>query len=181
MKTDLFDFHLPEDRIALRPLWPRESAKLLEVSPKGDMSDYHIGDLADRLRPGDVLVLNETLVIPAALSAMRPARDQIQSIDVNVSLNLLKRQDKTAHLGTLDGVTAQDMTIWQTFVKPSKRLKIGDPLILDDVLQARIIHKYGDGRADIAFNMAEDDFLSHLHHIGPVSYTHLTLPTTPYV
>ena len=70
MKVDLFDFDLPEERIALRPAEPRESARLLEVTPAG-LSDHIIAGLPDLLGPGDVLVVNDTKVIPARLRGRR--------------------------------------------------------------------------------------------------------------
>ena len=74
MRVSAFDFHLPEESIALRPAKPRDSAKLLHVSGRGEFTDHIVKDLASLLREGDVLVLNETKVLRAALTATRPAR-----------------------------------------------------------------------------------------------------------
>ena len=73
MRSDLFDFELPPDRIALRPASPRDAARLLAVHPgsKPELEDARIGDLPDRLRSGDALVVNETRVIPARLNGRR--------------------------------------------------------------------------------------------------------------
>src|SRR5258708_12573115 len=73
MRTDLFDFDLPPDRIALRPASPRDSARLLVVRPGHDplLEDRVVRDLPDLLRPGDQLVVNDTKVIPAQLSGRR--------------------------------------------------------------------------------------------------------------
>ncbi len=73
MRTDLFDFDLPQDRIALRPVSPRDAARLLVVQPDGmpELADHGIRDLPDLLRPGDALVVNETRVIPARLTGRR--------------------------------------------------------------------------------------------------------------
>ena len=60
-----FDFILPEASIALRPVVPRDAAKLLLVTPNQDLVDLHVTDLVDQLRAGDVVVLNDTRVIPA--------------------------------------------------------------------------------------------------------------------
>ena len=70
MRVDEFDFHLPEDRIALRPASPRDSARLLRVAPDG-LADHLVSDLPRLLRPGDVLVGNDTRVIPAQLSGRK--------------------------------------------------------------------------------------------------------------
>ena len=74
MHVDAFDFDLPESAIALRPASPRDSAKLLQVHPNGELSDHIVSALPDFLRAGDVLVLNDTRVLRAALSGVRPAR-----------------------------------------------------------------------------------------------------------
>ena len=75
MRTDLFDFDLPADRIALRPVVPRDAARLLVVRPGADpeFDDRQVRDLPDLLRPGDVIVVNDTKVIPARLRGRRPA------------------------------------------------------------------------------------------------------------
>src|SRR6476646_8536598 len=67
MKVDLFDFELPEDRIALRPAQPRDAARMLVVRPKQVFEDRSVCDLPELLRPGDALVLNDTKVIPSRL------------------------------------------------------------------------------------------------------------------
>jgi S-adenosylmethionine:tRNA ribosyltransferase-isomerase len=76
MRTDLFDFELPPDRIALRPASPRDAARLLVVRPGADPDhdDRVVGDLSDLLRPGDQLVVNDTKVIAAALHGRRIGR-----------------------------------------------------------------------------------------------------------
>ena len=76
MRTDLFDFDLPPERIALRPARPRDAARLLVVRPGAavELDDRVVRDLPDLLRPGDLLVVNDTKVIPAQLAgtAYRP-------------------------------------------------------------------------------------------------------------
>ena len=75
MRTDLFDFDLPPDRIALRPASPRDAARLLVVRPGGapELEDRGVRDLPDLLRAGDALVVNDTKVIPARLRAAASA------------------------------------------------------------------------------------------------------------
>ena len=70
MRVDLFDFDLPPERIALRPARPRDSARMLLVD-KGELTDRTVLDLPDILRPSDILVFNDTRVIPAQLEGMR--------------------------------------------------------------------------------------------------------------
>jgi len=78
MRTDLFDFALPEDRIALRPVSPRDSARLLVVRPdaSGKFEDRIIRDLPALLRPGDAVVINETMVFAAHLRGRRIGRGE---------------------------------------------------------------------------------------------------------
>jgi len=107
MRTDLFDFVLPPERIALRPARPRDAARLLVVRPGGALEDRFVRDLPQFLRPGDQLVVNDTRVVPARLSGRRISR----GTEPRIEATLVKR---------LDG------SRWRAFVKPGKRLAIGD-------------------------------------------------------
>jgi S-adenosylmethionine:tRNA ribosyltransferase-isomerase len=106
MRTDLFDFHLPPERIALRPASPRDSARLLVVKPDA-LEDRGVRDLPEILQPGDALVVNDTKVIPARLSGRRIGRATEPAIEAT----LHKR---------LDG------SRWLAFAKPSRKLEPGD-------------------------------------------------------
>ena len=109
MRTDLFDFDLPSDRIALRPASPRDAARLLVVRPgaPAELEDRVVRDLPDLLRPGDQLVVNDTKVIPAQLRGRRIGRGP----DAKIDATLIKR---------LDG------SRWQALVKPARKLEPGD-------------------------------------------------------
>ena len=107
MRTDLFDFVLPPERIALRPARPRDAARLLVVRPGVALEDRFVRDLPQFLRPGDQLVVNDTRVVPARLSGRRISR----GTEPRIEATLVKR---------LDG------SRWRAFVKPGKRLAIGD-------------------------------------------------------
>jgi S-adenosylmethionine:tRNA ribosyltransferase-isomerase len=123
MRTDLFDFDLPEDRIALEPASPRDAARLLVVHPMpgkhrsdgarshgpGELEDRTVGDLPILLRPGDALVFNDTRVISAALQGERRRVDSTAVI----SFNLHKRVDESR---------------WRAFARPAKRLVRGDQI-----------------------------------------------------
>ena len=113
MRTDVFDFDLPSERIALRPARPRDAARLLVVRPDGALEDRVVRDLPDLLRAGDQLVVNDTRVIPASLSGRRIGRGP----ETHIAANLIKR---------LDG------SRWQAFVKPAKRLAEGDVVRFGD-------------------------------------------------
>jgi len=114
MQTDLFDFALPEDRIALRPVSPRDAAKLLVVRPGGVFEDRAVRDLPELLRPGDAVVVNDTRVFPASLHGRRIGRGEHEPA---ISATLIRR---------LDG------SRWRALVKPAKRLAVGDTVRFGD-------------------------------------------------
>jgi S-adenosylmethionine:tRNA ribosyltransferase-isomerase len=109
MRTDFFDFDLPPERIALRPVSPRDMARLLVVRPGGapEFEDRGVRDLPELLRPGDALVVNDTRVIAARLRGRRLGR----AAEPKIEATLVKR---------LDG------SRWNAFVRPAKKLKPGD-------------------------------------------------------
>src|ERR1700744_4241032 len=113
MRTDLFDFELPPERIALRPASPRDSARMLVVQPGGDLRDQSVSDLPDWLRPGDQLVVNDTRVIAAQLSGRRIGRPTEPKIEAT----LIKR---------LDG------SRWQALGRPAKKPARGGGLRFAD-------------------------------------------------
>jgi S-adenosylmethionine:tRNA ribosyltransferase-isomerase len=86
MKVDLFDFDLPDERIALRPAVPRDAARLLVVGPAGTLADRSVRDLPDLLRPGDALVFNDTKVIPAQLHGVRRRDEAVAHIDATLHM-----------------------------------------------------------------------------------------------
>jgi S-adenosylmethionine:tRNA ribosyltransferase-isomerase len=110
MRTDLFDFALPEDRIALRPASPRDAARLLVVRPStaARFEDRTLHHLPDLLRPGDALVVNDTKVFPANLRGRRIGRGEYEPA---LAATLTRR---------LDG------SRWLALVRPAKRLAVGD-------------------------------------------------------
>jgi S-adenosylmethionine:tRNA ribosyltransferase-isomerase len=116
MRTDLFDFDLPPERIALRPIAPRDAARMLVVRPGGDpeLEDRGVRDLPDVLRPGDALVVNDTKVIPARLSGHRIGR---AGTEPHIEVTLHQR---------LDG------SRWRAFARPAKRLAPGDVIRFGD-------------------------------------------------
>src|SRR4051794_31045869 len=91
MRTDLFDFDLPDDRIALRPISPRDAACLLVVRPgeSPELEDRHVSELPDLLQPGDAMVFNDSKVIPARLSGRRIGRGE----EPRIEATLVRRLD----------------------------------------------------------------------------------------
>jgi S-adenosylmethionine:tRNA ribosyltransferase-isomerase len=136
MKVDAFDFELPEERIALHPAEPRDSARMLVVGPGGPLADRHVTDLLELLLPGDVLVVNDTRVLPAELKGTR-IRGGNRS---TVSFNLHKRVDAQT---------------WRAFARPAKRLHVLDRLELGDdgSLLATVSGKGETGEVTLSFDL----------------------------
>ncbi len=164
MKLSSFDFHLPEDSIALRPAVPRDSARLLLVEAGGHLNDLTVTDLPGLLRAGDALVFNDTRVIAARLSGIR-VRGEHQTA---VEATLLKR---------LDGAR------WTALMKPGKRLSVGDRVLFghDDTqvceagrLDAMVEHKAEDGQITLAFDLSDVDL-----DLAIAAHGHMPLP--PYI
>jgi S-adenosylmethionine:tRNA ribosyltransferase-isomerase len=141
MRTDLFDFELPPDNIALRPASPRDSARLLVVQGDRGLHDRTVADLPVLLEPGDQLVVNDTKVISAQLRGRRVGRETEPKIEAT----LIKR---------LDG------SRWQALVKPAKKLAQGDvvrfgnegKVCLLGHLDAQVEHKGEDGEITLSFS-----------------------------
>jgi S-adenosylmethionine:tRNA ribosyltransferase-isomerase len=142
MRTDLFDFALPPERIALRPVSPRDAARLLVVRPGTDpeLEDRTVRDLPQLLRPGDALVINDTKVIPARLKGRRIGRGAEPAIEATLHQRL-------------------DGSRWRAFVKPAKRLAAGDVVRFGDEgrvcflgqLDATVEEKGEAGEVTLAF------------------------------
>ena len=170
MHTHLFDFELPEHLIALRPASPRDSARLLVVDPPTTttttaprLHDHIVRDLPDLLRPGDVLVLNDTRVIPAALAGERLRGDT----RARVTFNLIERLDDSR---------------WRAFARPAKRLAPGDlvrfgqpgRVCLAGELAANIEAKGDAGEITLAFTLSGAYLDAAIAELGEV-------PLPPYI
>ncbi|MAC38874.1 MAG: tRNA preQ1(34) S-adenosylmethionine ribosyltransferase-isomerase QueA [Oceanicaulis sp.] len=137
MRVSDFDFELPEERIALRPARPRDAARLLHIAGNGVFADRGVSDLPELLREGDLMVFNDTRVIPAALTGVRPARSAGGGGPVDVEVNLHKRLDASG---------------WRAFVRPAKRLRVGDVIAFSDALSAEVTGKSEGGDTRLVFN-----------------------------
>ena len=128
MRVDLFDFELPPERIALRPARPRDAARMLVVEGERPFADRHVRDLPQLLRAGDVLVFNDTRVIPAQLEGRRG--------DARIGATLHKRLD---------------LRRWQAFIRNAKRLKPGDTVEFGRGVSALVEERHADGSFTLAF------------------------------
>jgi len=159
-----FDFQLPEERIALRPVSPRDAARLLLVEPGRPFQDLAVRDLPGLLRPGDVLLLNDTRVIPARLKGRRLREDNI----VAVEATLHRRLSPSA---------------WTAFMRPGKRLAVGDRVIFGESsdracllgrLEATVKAKGEGGEVSLGFDLSGPDLDAAIAERG-------AMPLPPYI
>ena len=128
MRVDLFDFDLPQDRIALRPARPRDSARLLLVEGR-EVFDRQVLELPQLLRRGDVLVFNDTKVIPAQLEGRRG--------EASIGATLHKREGPRE---------------WQAFLRNAKRARVGEAIDFGEGVTASVVEKSADGSALLHFH-----------------------------
>lgn len=140
LSVDDFDFELPKERIATKPARPRDSARMLEVGSV--LVDRRVSDLPALLRPGDVLVVNDTRVIPARLKGTRRG----------------SRVEVTLHKAEPDGS-------WRAFARPARKLAEGDIVEIADGLAARVAEKGTDGEVRLVFD-DPDGLFSALERYG---------------
>lgn len=157
MKLSDFDFDLPDDLIATRPAVPRSSARLL-VADGDHIHDQRVTDLTDWLNPGDLLVLNDTRVIPARLTGVRH-RDSAQGpVQAKIEITLLEPRG--------DGT-------WAALIKPLRKLKPGEEVLFSDDLRATL-ETVADGQGYLRFNATGDAFDAALNAAG-------AMPLPPYI
>jgi S-adenosylmethionine:tRNA ribosyltransferase-isomerase len=150
MKVDLFDFELPRELIAAHPARPRDAARLLVVRTDR-IEDRIVHELPDMLRPGDLLVVNDTKVIPARLNGRRG--------EARIEATLHKRVGPGR---------------WAAFVRPAKRLKEGDIVAFGDALSATVVAKGEGGEVTLDFGRDDASLLAALDDIG-------SMPLPPYI
>lgn len=157
MRTDAFDFELPEELIALRPAEPRGAARLLVVDGPS-LRDARVADLPQLLRRGDVLVVNDTKVIPARLYAERAPRGG-QGPSARIELLLHRRLAANRY---------------EAFARPGKRLRAGDVLHFAAALEARIDGKGDDGLVSVTFALSGAALDAAIAKLGE-------MPLPPYI
>ncbi len=150
MRVAEFDFTLPKDLIAQHPAVPRESARLLAVEP-ASLHDHHMTDLPDLLQPGDLLVFNNTRVIPARLIARRG--------EARVELTLHQPIDEVS---------------WRAFAKPARKCRLGDQLVIGPGFDAQVIERGDHGEIALRFSLGGDNLIKALKRFG-------LMPLPPYI
>ncbi|HEY2889862.1 MAG TPA: tRNA preQ1(34) S-adenosylmethionine ribosyltransferase-isomerase QueA [Dongiaceae bacterium] len=155
-----FDFDLPGRLIARYPANPRDSAKLLTVGSSGiqpSVSDRHVRDLPGLLGAGDLLVFNDTKVIPAQLSGRRAGRAGGPSAKTEVTLHKREGADS-----------------WRAFAKPAKRLALGERIVFADGFFAEVTAKSAEGDLALRFNVSGNALRDALQRHGE-------MPLPPYI
>jgi S-adenosylmethionine:tRNA ribosyltransferase-isomerase len=159
-----FDFDLPDDRIALRPANPRDSARLLVVAPAAPLRDLRVSDLPGELRAGDILVLNDTRVIPARLKGVRHRGESQVAVEATLHRRL------APHL-------------WTAFMRPGKRLAQGDRIVFGEgsdracllgALDATVTSKGEGGEVTLTFDLSGP-------HLDAAIAERGAMPLPPYI
>ncbi|WP_299847451.1 tRNA preQ1(34) S-adenosylmethionine ribosyltransferase-isomerase QueA [uncultured Paracoccus sp.] len=156
MKLSDFDFDLPEGLIATRPARPRSSARLL-LAEGGMISDRHVFDLPSILRPGDLLVLNDTKVIPARLTGSRSRQTAQGEVTAKIEITLLEP--------AADG--------WRALAKPLRKLRAGEVIRFGAALTAEVA-EIGEAELRLRFDATGDAFDAALQQVG-------AMPLPPYI
>jgi S-adenosylmethionine:tRNA ribosyltransferase-isomerase len=164
MRLGDFDFDLPEERIALRPASPRDSARLLVVAKHDALTDRRVSDLPELLRAGDALVFNDTRVIPARLKGLRRRDDGVVAVEATLHRRLSPSR-------------------WSAFARPGRRLAAGDRIVFGEAgdracllssLEATVVEKGEGGEVTLAFDLAGPDLDFAIAASG-------AMPLPPYI
>jgi S-adenosylmethionine:tRNA ribosyltransferase-isomerase len=155
VRTDLFDFDLPDERIALYPAEPRDAARMLVVQGNTRRDHHRVSDLPDLLQPGDALVLNNTRVIPAALEGIRTRG----ALKAGVDVTLIKRVDGRR---------------WRAFARPAKKLVPGDRVEFGALLMATVSKKLEAGEVELQFDISGAALDAAIAAVGQ-------MPLPPYI
>jgi len=157
VKLSDFDFELPEALIATRPAKPRSAARLLVSTPNG-LRDALVRDLADHLWPGDLLIFNDTKVIPARLFGHRRRVTDHGPAEAKIEATLMAPR--------ADGG-------WNALIKPLRKVAAGEVITFTEALSAQLVGKL-DGQAHLAFSLEGEDFDAALAEAGQ-------MPLPPYI
>ncbi|MDD2867942.1 tRNA preQ1(34) S-adenosylmethionine ribosyltransferase-isomerase QueA [Neomegalonema sp.] len=165
LRPEDFDFDLPEELIALRPARPRRAARLLDLSGAGTPdrpTDRHVSDLPEILKPDDILIFNDTKVIPARLFGRR-----------------LRPDGGSAKMEALLLEPLAEPGLWRALARPGKRLKAGDRLVFGPeegppLLEARLEAHEGGGAVRLAFDRAGEALDAAIAQAG-------VMPLPPYI
>lgn len=153
MRVDDFDYDLPRELIAQRPLARRDESRLLVLRRESGAIEHHcFRDIAELLAPGDLLVLNDTRVIPARLIGRRPTGGRIEVL-----------------------LIAPEGDMWRALLRGLARIKVGEKLSLEGgALACTLAARLPDGQVHVAFDLGRDDVMAALERVGRA-------PLPPYI
>ncbi len=160
MTLDDFDFELPPERIATRPVRPRSAARMLVVPGVGAFGDAHVRDLPSLLRPGDRLVVNTTKVLPTRLTGTRQRDSDSGSGTARIEVTLLDPQP--------------DPGVWSALVKPLRKLRDGEVVQFGEGVTATLLSRDETGLAHVRLDHGEADVEAALDRVG-------AMPLPPYI
>jgi S-adenosylmethionine:tRNA ribosyltransferase-isomerase len=166
MKLSDFNFEFDESLIAEYPLENRDGSKLLYVPKDSDIKDLNFKNLVDLVRPNDLLIFNNTRVIPAKVKFSIDANNQSGYRDVE--LNLIRKIEKFEHKGKIYD------EIWEALAKPLKHLKKLDEIEIDSQFNFKILDVDDEGVIKISFNLIGQELRAKLDEIG-------LMPIPPYI
>jgi S-adenosylmethionine:tRNA ribosyltransferase-isomerase len=163
MRVDQFDFDLPDSSIALRPAEPRDASRMLALRGNTRILDSHVNNLPEFLNEGDLLVFNDTKVIPAQLEGVRVRQEHRSKVSATLHMRVTRNR-------------------WLAFLRPAKRVSVGDRLIFSQggntsflsELKADVVGRGADGEALLSFELSGPALDEALHAVG-----HVPLP--PYI
>ena len=150
MDISLFDYELSEVLIAQKPCYPRDNSRLLNCVEETS-EDLKFKDLPKILNPGDVLVINNTKVIPSRIFGYK------DKVNIEVTLHLKVKSN-----------------LWRAFIKPGRKCKIGEIIIFKNNLKAKLIEKFVQGDVLLEFNKGDQSLLSEVYLQGE-------MPLPPYI
>jgi len=156
LRVDQFDFELPHNAIATHPAEPRDSARLLHVKSSGDIGHQIVSELPSLLKAGDVLVFNNTRVIPARLYGKRD----------DVSIEILLHKELS--------ISPSSKALWRCFARPAKRLKLGQVVVFSNKLSATVHEKLLSGEVVLDFGITSAELYKALESVGE-------MPLPPYI
>ena len=157
MDLNDFDFELPEDLIALRPVRPRPASRML-VARDGGIEDTHVRDLPGYLRSGDILVFNDTEVLPARLQGLRVRETRDGSGEAKIEVTLIRQ----------DGPS-----VWTALARPARKLAVGDRIAFGDDLSAEVVARDGP-EAVLGFDKSDVVLEQAIRAVG-------VMPLPPYI
>lgn len=163
LRTEDFDYNLPKELIAQTPAEPRDSSRLMVLHKSGDIEHKHFYDIIDYLNPGDVLVINDSKVIPARIYGEKARKDaDFASGPAKIETLLLKQH-------------SQDE--WEVLLRPAKKIKIGGEIKYGDILKATVTDVIEDGNRIVRFEYDKNRYENIFEVLDVIG----SMPLPPYI